>query len=388
MNRLVVVNQTVGPFYFEFLSELVRLDKFSDIVLITGSSDQQLLMEFTELGIVIDRGIEYQKSNPILRVGTWLLFSLAVLVKVLISQCSSKGRESYWVFCSNPPLLAPLLGLIRALRLLQHDMDVYPEILRTSNYLSKESWLFRVWSYLDSKFLQGANCVLTLDDQIRDKLIELHPYLSATGRIEIVPLTLGLKLKESMCIEQNPIALDLRIADRDVVVAYSGNMGIGHDFDMFKQKTSWPEKIKFVFIGGGTAHDELRSLHSDNSQFVFRPFYPHSDLKAVLCLPDLAIISVGRNADALLVPSKFFSYCSYGIPMLFIGPRDHTLAKIISRYELGFVVENGDISTLFNVLNSLDRETLSNGFEIGFSKYIRDVGRADISAIFGGNPEH
>ena len=64
MNRLVVVNQTVGPFYFEFLSELVRLDKFSDIVLITGSSDQQLLMEFTELGIVIDRGIEYQ--NPIL----------------------------------------------------------------------------------------------------------------------------------------------------------------------------------------------------------------------------------------------------------------------------------------------------------------------------------
>ena len=241
---------------------------------------------------------------------------------------------------------------------------------------------------MDSKFLQGANCVLTLDDQIRDKLIELHPYLSATGRIEIVPLTLGLKLKESMCIEQNPIALDLRIADRDVVVAYSGNMGIGHDFDMFKQKTSWPEKIKFVFIGGGTAHDELRSLHSDNSQFVFRPFYPHSDLKAVLCLPDLAIISVGRNADALLVPSKFFSYCSYGIPMLFIGPRDHTLAKIISRYELGFVVENGDISTLFNVLNSLDRETLSTGFEIGFSKYIRDVGRADISAIFGGNPEH
>ena len=127
--------------------------------------------------------------------------------------------------------------------------------------------MFRVWSYLDSKFLQGANCVLTLDDQIRDKLIELHPYLSATGRIEIVPLTLGLKLKESMCIEQNPIALDLRIADRDVVVAYSGNMGIGHDFDMFKQKTL-ARKIKFVFIGGGTAHDELRSLHSDNSQFV------------------------------------------------------------------------------------------------------------------------
>ena len=39
-----------------------------------------------------------------------------------------------------------------------------------------------------------------------------------------------------MCIEQNPIALDLRIVDRDVVVAYSGNMGIGHDFDMFKRK--------------------------------------------------------------------------------------------------------------------------------------------------------
>ena len=141
MNRLVVVTQTVGPFYFEFLSELVRLDKFSDIVLITGSSDQQLLMEFTELGIVIDRGIEYQKSNPILRVGTWLLFSLAVLVKVLISQCSSKVENHIGFFVAIHSLLAPLLGLIRALRLRYSMMvmDVYPEILRTSNYLSKES---------------------------------------------------------------------------------------------------------------------------------------------------------------------------------------------------------------------------------------------------------
>ena len=111
-DRLVVVNQTVGPFYFEFLSELVRLDKFSDIVLITGSSDQQLLMEFTELGIVIDRGIEYQKSNPILRVGTWLLFSLAVLVKVLISQCPVRVENHIGFFVAIH-LLAPLLGLIR-----------------------------------------------------------------------------------------------------------------------------------------------------------------------------------------------------------------------------------------------------------------------------------
>ena len=90
-----------------------------------------------------------------------------------------------------------------------------------------------------------------------------------------MPLTLGLKLKESMC-EQNPIALDLRIADRDVVVAYSGNMGIGHDFDMFKQKLLG-QKIKFVFMVAAFMMSCV--VYTVIIPNLFSAFYPHSDLR-------------------------------------------------------------------------------------------------------------
>ena len=70
-----------------------------------------------------------------------------------------------------------------------------------------------------------------------------------------------------MCIEQNAPS-DCALQTEMLWLLTPGNMGIGHDFDMFKQKTA-AEKIKFVFIGGGTAHDELRSFFSDNFPICF-----------------------------------------------------------------------------------------------------------------------
>ena len=93
---------------------------------------------------------------------------------------------------------------------------------------------------------------------------------------------------------------------------------------------------------------------------------PHNRLLEVLSLPDIALISVKSDADALLIPSKFI-HTLIRI-QYFIGPSSHPLSKKLKR-QLRYSISNNDLEGFNKILNELDKEKELINFQRNFQVY-------------------
>ena len=261
-------------------------------------------------------------------------------------------------------------------------MDIYPELLISSNVLKQNSLVYRVWRYLDVNFVYRCQKVFTLDKDMQSKLLRLYPKLTKKNRLEIIPLTIGLSLHARLPRKNNNLLKELNYKIDDLIIGYAGNMGVGHDFSFFEGRAFDFLNLKFCFIGGGHYFNKLKKQNTANGDFKFLPFLPHNRLLEVLSLPDIALISVKSDADALLIPSKFYSYVKYAVPILFIGPSSHPLSKLVKKYNLGYSISNNDLEGFNKILNELDKEKELINFQRNFQVYINSIGTTSLSELF------
>ncbi|MDA8654330.1 hypothetical protein N9M50_04300 [Alphaproteobacteria bacterium] len=385
MSKLILVNQTVGPFYISLIKEIVESGMFKNVCLVTGTADPDILQELKGHGVEVMSCVSYKNTNIFLRLTTWSIFSLQIVFHIGRSLLSGQRSDLVWLFSSNPPLLSPLLSLTQLTRFVKYYyffLDVYPELLISSKVLTSKSILYRIWRFFDIGFVERSHKVFTLDEGMKDKLISLYPNLKNSRKIGVIPLGIGIRNKLKIKREDNFIAHDLGYDERDLVVGYAGNLGLGHDFSFLFSNEIKLGQIKFIFIGGGAQYPKLQEAFSGHHQFQFRPFYPHESLDYVICLPDISIITIDENADSLMIPSKFYSCVAFGVPVLFIGPESHSVARIIRKFNLGFTVKNGDIQQINNVFKQLNTVELSSAYHDNFSAYISSLNKFDFELVF------
>jgi glycosyltransferase involved in cell wall biosynthesis len=99
--------------------------------------------------------------------------------------------------------------------------------------------------------------------------------------------------------------------------------------------------IRFLFIGSGARKDAVVQQVGEMglANVVFKPFQPRTRLSLSLTVPDLHIITLKPELSGLLVPSKIYGVLAAGRPVLFIGPEDSEIARVIKDYECGFVCD-------------------------------------------------
>ena len=385
MNRLILVNQAVGPFYLSLIREISASERFDSISLITGTYDPEVLKELRSQGVEVNCCASYNNTKMCLRLLTWLLFSLQVVAHVIKEMCLGQRLNTLWLFSSNPPILSPLLSLLQLTRFIKYYyfvLDIYPAVLISSGTLKLNSAFYRIWETFDRIFVERTSKVLTLDKGMKSKLISLYPSLIDEKNIDVIPLELGIHSKAHVKREDNFIAQDLGYNDNDLVIGYAGNLGVGHDFSFLFSREIKLDHLNFIFIGGGAQYPKLKGAFNDNYRFQFRSFYPHESLDCVISLPDISIITIEDNSDSLMIPSKFYSCVAYGVPVLFIGPANHHLAEIVRKFNLGFTVVNGDIRNLNKILVQLNRAELSVAFKTNFNAYIASLNHIDLGRIF------
>jgi hypothetical protein len=385
MPSLILVNQTVGPFYLSLIKEIVESGRFKSVCLITGTYDPDILQELIGHGVAVKSCISYKNTSIFLRLMTWSVFSLQILFHLGKSLFCIQRSDYVWLFSSNPPLLSPLLSLTQLTRFIKYYyffLDIYPELLISSKVLTSKSTLYRIWRSFDLGFVERSMKVFTLDEGMKDKLISLYPSLKDSRKIGVIPLELGIGHKTRIKRKDNFIARDLGYDEQDLVIGYAGNLGLGHDFSFLFSSEIELDHLKFIFIGGGAQYSKLQDAFSSNHRFQFRSFYPHESLDCVICLPDISIITIDRDAESLMIPSKFYSCVAFGVPVLFIGPESHSVARIIRKFNLGFTVENGDIHRLNKILKQLNRVKLSSEYYDNFNEYITSLNKFDLDRVF------
>ncbi len=297
-------------------------------------------------------------------------------------------RPDMVVTLTTPPLL-PLLGtLIQAARGSRHfiwEMDVYPDVAVSCGYFRAGGVLERGVGLLADFSRRRADGILALGECMRTRLV-------ARG-VERDKIMVAENWADGNAIQPMPRPGN----QKELVVLYSGNLGLAHDTETIAAAMSALNDIdgfRFIFTGGGPRRRRLQDFCEQQAlrSVEFRSYVQRMSLGESLGAGDIGLVTQKDACCGMVVPSKVYGLLAAGRPVLFIGPADATPARIIRRFHCGWHIACGDIEALTALLKRLagDRVAVhAAGWQARqalVDHYDLPVGVARICELLGLNP--
>ena len=250
------------------------------------------------------------------------------------------------VAMTDPPMLgAALTGIAvsRGAQVVHWIQDIYPEIVtaHVGALAALPLWPLRLKR--DAAWRAARCCVALGEDMARAVTTHGVP----AGQVEIAPNWAPREL------QTEPSAGD--VAARRAawglvgkyIVAYSGNLGRVHEFAAVleaAEKLKSRSDITFLFIGAGTRFDEVRataqSRRLDNIRLL--PPEPRTQLAAALAAADAQLVTLKSNFARLVYPSKLAGVLAAGRPVLFVGPPNGEIARLLTHEKCGVALAPGE----------------------------------------------
>ncbi|ATC65694.1 hypothetical protein CMV30_18035 [Nibricoccus aquaticus] len=260
------------------------------------------------------------------------------------------------VAMTDPPLLGVALAGIakrKNLRLIHWIQDIFPEVAIAVGHkftaLTRPS-RDRAWRSASACVALGTDMAALLRERgVPDSQIHLCPNWAPEGLQPLPP--------------DYPATATLRThwaLDGKLVIAYSGNLGRVHDFTSIiplAESLRADTDIAFVFIGDGAQRASLEAAARERNlaNIHFHPAQPRDQLAETLALGDIHLVTLRTGCERLVFPSKLYGIAAIGRPVLFIGPRDCEVARVIesNRFGHAFTSAPDDIPRLAAILRSL-----------------------------------
>lgn len=347
--RLLLINQFFWPDAAptgRFLVDLARAVESEDIqiTVICGAADYASGDETPPPPVHILRPAATRFSRDFMgRILSYASFLSGALVAGF-----RVGRPDTVVTLTTPPLTSVfgrMLKLMRGCRHFVWEMDLYPDIASDLGALKSRSIFTSLIGALADWSRRNADGVIVLGEDMKLRLmahdIPEHKIFVAENWAdgsEIVPLP----------FPEGPL-----------VVHYSGNFGRAHDIDTMTgvvSRLSGDDRFRFVFAGGGSRRkqmEEFCNLHQV-SNALFRPYSSRKELGPSLAEGHLGLVTQLPQTCGSIVPSKTYGIMAAGRPLLYIGPREATPARIIERFNCGWQVDPGDSAGLAALLVKLE----------------------------------
>ncbi len=263
------------------------------------------------------------------------------------------------VLKTDPPMLSVpvvLLARLKRARVINWCQDVFPEVAYAAGFHIKPSrvnegirkMLFgmRNWSLRSSTttVVLGTSMLQHFKAHgIPDEKLVIIPNWIDTAAIVPIPLQ-NNKLRQEWALDEH------------FVVAYSGNMGIAHEFEAIIDAAEILRDdplIRFLIIGGGfripfLQNETVRRGLQDN--IIFKPYQPNEQLSQSLGAANIHLVSLRPSMEGLILPSKFYGIAAAARPTLFIGNTLGEMATLIREQKCGSSVDNSDGRGLANLI--------------------------------------
>lgn len=253
---------------------------------------------------------------------------------------------------TDPPLLAHYAHKIARKMGAKHihwAQDIYPELFPV---LNKPMSSF-AYGYIEGKMhnaMKSAHAVVTIGKCMAKSLTHKSISRRTMHVIENWPERELLHNNE-----ETPSSL-FKDDGEKFRVLYAGTIGLAHDFDSVVQAAVYCQKhhpeIEFVFVGKGGGLAQLAQAKSYNAldNVRFLPPQPPKHVKSMMQAGDVHLITMKEAASGLLLPSKFYSSCAVGRPVIFIGPQTCDLHDHITKHQCGASIRNNDAKALIQAI--------------------------------------
>jgi glycosyltransferase involved in cell wall biosynthesis len=134
---------------------------------------------------------------------------------------------------------------------------------------------------------------------------------------------------------------------------YSGNLGQTHDIETIlgsATRLKENDAVHFMIIGEGAKKSLVEKTKREDGldNLTVLPFQPENVLPALLSTGDLAVISLDKGSEGLMVPSKTYYAMAAGSALIGLCDNNSEVAHIINRHKCGIVVSPGDVDGMVN----------------------------------------
>lgn len=291
---------------------------------------------------------ELNKNKLLARLSRFLLLTIGLGWKTL-----GKSRRTDTVFAvTNPaPLLVALAMIrkIRRFRLVFLVHDVFPENAVAAGVIRDDHLLYPLIKRLFDWAYGSADAVITIGRDMSEVIARKIP--ASIDRITLIENWADNPLVERISRDQSMIR-SMGLSNR-IVIQYAGNIGRAQGLLEFVDLVSSVENdiVRYVFRGSGALSTALHEATQGRHDFILEGSYPRSDQSRVLGACDIALVILGPDMYGLGVPSKTYNILAAGKPVLFLGPKDSEIYRLIKSHDIGWAFDWHETDQLIQLID-------------------------------------
>ena len=232
----------------------------------------------------------FQRRRKLGRIINYMSYLVLALLRTLMA----RPTPDLVIAMTDPPvvsLVGALVAKVRGATFVYNVRDLHPDMALAAGVV-RPGYFVALWSRLHRWALRRASLVISLGDDMRERLIA-----KGVDPARIVVVRDGARPMNSVSADGHPVTREIR-AGFDFVVLHAGNLGFAGLWDTLLEAagTLADQGVGFVFIGDGAQRDSLERRAQGLSNVRFLPFYPQEDLPHVLASADLHIVTVRQGS--------------------------------------------------------------------------------------------
>jgi hypothetical protein len=287
------------------------------------------------------------------KLTTRLLWTVKANTRLIIGLWRALRSCDEIRFTGSPPLLlhwiAPLNFLLRK-RLVYRITDFHPECLMAARG-RRSLWLDLIYS-LTLFWRRRVNEFEVLGEDQKARLLEIG---IPAGRIRLKPDPPPIEIHERI----EPVGWP-KAAPGKVLLLYSGNWGVAHDYRTFLQAyrlhhREGSARVVLWLNAVGTAIEAIETFLNDEKLPYFRTQPVGLEkLANILVTPDAHLITLSEAFVGFVLPSKVHGCLASNKPVLYVGSERSDIHRLCSQGRAFYLrVPTGDVSACMKALEAL-----------------------------------
>jgi len=296
---------------------------------------------------------ELNKKRLLGRITRFLVLTIGLSLKVL-----GQLRSTDTVFAVTNP--APLLVVLAIIRKLRHFRlvflvhDVFPENAVAAGIIRCDHFLYPLIRRVYNWAYGLADALITIGQDMSEVIARKVPV--SEDKITLIENWADYPLVERIPREQSMIS-SMGLSNR-IVVQYAGNIGRAQGLLEFVDLVLAAHNniVSYVFRGSGALSTALHQATKGQQNFILKDAFPRDEQSQVLSACDIALVILGPYMYGLGVPSKTYNILAAGKPILFLGPKDSEIYRLVKSHDIGWAFDWSEADQMMQLINqwSLD----------------------------------
>ncbi len=291
----------------------------------------------------------YPRHRMNRRVSNYLSYLALAVPRALVI------RPDVVLAMTDPPV-AGIAGAFIARRVgrpfVYNIRDLYPEMAVGGDIVRPGKWIER-WEKMHRRALKQAARVIVLGDDMRHRILSKGV---APERVVVVRdgASLPVSMPDVNDSATRKIIEEIRCGF-SFVVLHAGNLGFYGAWGALLKAAEIlrDESIGFVFVGGGANRASLEASAANLPNVRFLPFRPAEQVPHVMLAGDLHVVTVRRDLEGVVVPSKLYSILAAGRPVLAVAAAESDAARIAVEFGCGVAADPDDPAAIAAAIREL-----------------------------------